>query len=471
MRLVRAFLFFPIAFSVVMATGDGNMTETTPTAPSVSASTTSAETEVSTGPKAADNTSKAVDAAVVTFKQYLDFVMKLNEAVTLREEDTKKKLLFNFPLFGAAPFDGAWGDLKDVLRKVTELRALLLKGHTFGLPVTTPQEKQQQDVGKAAVALFDFFMGAATDAVTVADKAARAVTGMDPDKAFGFHVTPATADALFEFLPDLYEKLKDLHKKVGEWVEITSTFDDTKMVTHAGDHRPKQWLRQGGFTDDEVKGDTALGDLKKKLEELVGPANACEKVLCTLASYALMRAPQDPVGKHAWLLLLSQAMENDAMKKKVKDGVDAVTGKGGTFVEELKNLNKLAPLPKEQVPKQYRFPGVYANLDVHHFWTVLTGVFGTIHEDLDKVAKPPKAGSVVTQGMAELVKAEGTLGKLAAQLKEGETDKAAASTQEAAAAAVQATPGLRKEGQGEDGAQFTGVGMAMFCVSVAVAVF
>nr|ABU41412.1 P50 [Babesia gibsoni] len=466
MNVVRSFLFFPIAFSLVRANGEGKTAEATP-----------AGTSTPTEPKAAEAAPKAVDAAAVTFKQYLDFVMQLNEAVTLREEDTKKKLLVNFPLFGAPPFDGAWGDLKDLLKKVTELRALLLKDHTFGLPVTTTPEKQPPDAGKAVGALFDFIVGVATDAATVADKATRAVTGMDPDKAVGFHVTPATADSLFEFVPDLYEKLKDLHTKVGEWVEITSTFDDKKMVTHAGDHRPKHWLRQGGFTNEEVKGDTALGTLKAKLDELVGPTKPCEKVLCTLASYALMKTPEDAAGKQARLFLLASAMHNDAMKEKVKVAVNAVTpGKGETFVNQLKEVGKSLQLPKEQVPKQYRFPGVYANLDVQHFWTVLTGVFGTILTDLEVDEKDAqgKAGQIATR-VAELVKVEGPLHSLTVQVAEM-TKAGVGAGGEAPAQAAAGTAGARaeapaKEGQGEDGAHFCGIGMTVFFVSVVIVVF
>ncbi|KAK1444633.1 hypothetical protein BgAZ_105390 [Babesia gibsoni] len=444
MMLVRVVLFFPVAFSLVRATGEGQ-------AGGVAAPAVNVE-----------------EVPHKTFRQQLDFVKNVGDVLAFREQENKEKLLKDFPLLGKPPFPGAWDDLKAVVKDVTELRALLVKGQV-GAAGT--------DVGKTLVNVLDIFLGAVTDAANVADRAVKTVAGMDSAAPTTFNVTPEVALAFFGFLPELYETLKDLQKKVVEWAGLKSTFGEERLVTKTGDHRAKYHLGKAGFGDDALKVDTTLEELQAKLDTLVGKDKPFEKVLCALAGHALMRDPKDTPAKQGWVLLLSQAMGNEAMKAKVKKAVNDVTGKGEAFVDQLEKVGPQLRLAKEEVPQQYRFPGVYADLDVQHFWTVLNGVFGTLPGELTKAAAAAAAahnGGEAGPGpnILMLVKPYAALQNLAAQLKEVEKDGEHAEVHaEAAAAAATAKDGKAKEGQGEDGAQFTGVFMAMFCVSVAVDVF
>nr|BAI66491.1 47-kDa merozoite protein [Babesia gibsoni] len=451
MKVINTFLLFPLAFSLVRANGEDQETEATESNP------------------------KPVHPQLATFQQQLEFVARFDEAFNTAEEEYKKKLVHLLPLYKVNPFKDVWIHFKEGVKNVAELYAVLLR---VPQSTATPAADEERKPSASLQNLLDIALNATGDALHIADKAVKTVIGIEIKDGV-LNATLENAELLSEVLPEFFEKLLEFKKVVEDAYAPESQVDGGKLFTRLGHSPVEPYLKNHGFKDGDFKREASLKDLRKKLIELVDTGKHFQEVLGVLAADALMRTPDGPMRKQAWLFLLSSTMHNEAMKERLKDAVNKVTGKGDTFVEELKKLGPQIKLPKEKTPKGYLFPGEYVNCDVHHFWTVLTGVFGTILDDISKAAPTAKTGGgVVPQELADLVKVQATLGKLAEHVDEVNIQKAAATTQAAeaaaaqeATAAVQATPGLRKEGQGEDGAQFTGVGMAMFCVSVAVAVF
>ncbi|KAK1444632.1 hypothetical protein BgAZ_105380 [Babesia gibsoni] len=256
MMLVRVVLFFPVAFSLVRATGEGQAGGVGATQGNL---------------RAAEQTPNPADVGLATFRQQLEFIKKLNDLFTGHEEEYKK-VLEQAPNYNAEAFKDVWGQLKEGVKKVADLYPLLV------LPKYVPKA----DVVQTGMNVFEIFADMATDLVGAADKAVKTAAGMDVKKDVMFNITVDTAGLLFKFLPAFYEVLGGLKDAVSNAAGYRSTVDGTKLFTMVGHSPVDPFLKKHGFGLAEVKADTPLETLKTKLEDMVGADKPFAKVLCAL---------------------------------------------------------------------------------------------------------------------------------------------------------------------------------------------